>query len=108
MLFDEFPHNAVLVKPGMRVSDGGGGYLEAPSQQILIRCFVDTPNAMQRYNAMKLEQSLDRYLFVPYGVQIDTTNDLLRYDNELYEFTGQLEDQGGMHEVVKVGLKWRE
>lgn len=104
---NEFPHKAKLIIPGQQVSDGGGGYTIEESTTQEIQCFIDTPNSSQKFNAMKLNQQLDRYMYVPYSLLevIDTKTMTLEYSNKMFEFSSELEDQGGMNEVLKVALK---
>ena len=101
--FDEFPHEIEILKQ-QSVPDGSGG---SSKQWVLISTFdgfMDTPTSKELLYAMQMAKKLDRYLYYPYGHQLDSTA-RLRFENVDYELAGEGEDQGGMHEIMRVPLK---
>ena len=103
MLYDEFPHE-VMFQVFDKVDDGAGGYTEEWSTYATIQAFVDTPSSREAYQAHKLGNPLDRYLYYPYRTDIKP-NMRVVYENETYELAGKPEDQGGQHEIMRVALK---
>ena len=63
-----------------------------------LNAFMDTPNSSQQINYHNLDIRLDRVLYVPFNSDIQRS-DVFIYDNEKYEFVGDLQDQGGQHIV---------
>lgn len=103
MLLDEYPHT-VTFQSLKKVSDGGGGYVEKWSNVLTISGFMDTPSSREIFQAMQLQNPLDRNLYYPYRTDV---NEKMRcaFEGETYELIGKPQDQGGQHEVMKVPLK---
>ncbi|WP_203364718.1 phage head closure protein [Bacillus sp. REN10] len=100
---DEFPH-VVTFKELRSVSDGGGGFVKEYIKFDTFNAFVDTPTSKERYEAMQLNNPLDRYVYYPYRTDI-RTDMRMYYDGETYEVAGRPEDQGGQHEIMRLSLK---
>ncbi|KKB34642.1 phage head closure protein [Bacillus thermotolerans] len=103
MLYDEFPHTITFLQ-NQRVSDGGGGHTTTWGPVLTIKVFMDTPSSRERYEAMQLNNPLDRYLYYPYRTDI-TADMRVEYEKGVYEIAGEPEDQGGQHEIMRVALK---
>lgn len=103
MLQDEYPHT-VTFQSLKKVSDGAGGYVEKWSNVLTLTCFMDTPSSREIFQAMQLQNPLDRNLYYPYRTDV---NEKMRctFEGETYELIGKPQDQGGQHEVMKVPLK---
>jgi len=103
MLHDEFPHEVTFQVFG-KVDDDSGGYEEKWIDYEAIKAFVDTPSSRETYQAHKLGNPLDRYLYYPYRTDIKP-NMRVVYETETYELAGRPEDQGGQREIMRVALK---
>lgn len=103
MLFDEYPHSVTFQKLSC-ASDGGGGWIQAWSDVLTIKGFVDTPSSNEIFIAQQLKNPYDRNLFYPYRKDI-TADMRCTYEGISYELVGHPQDQGGQHEVMKVPLK---
>ncbi|MED4461859.1 phage head closure protein [Metabacillus fastidiosus] len=103
MLHDEFPHE-VTIQELASVSDGGGGHKKAWTTFLTMEGFMDTPTSKERYEAMQLNNPLDRYLYYPYRTDIKTDMRAV-FEEETYEIVGRPEDQGGQHEIIRLPLK---
>lgn len=103
MLHDEFPH-VVTFQTYTKVPDGGGGYTQRWADVLTIDAFMDTPSSKELFEAMQLQNPLDRNLYYEYRTDI---NEKMRctFEGETYELVGKPQDQGGQHEVMKVPLK---
>lgn len=103
MLYDEFPHEVeVLVKK--KISDGAGGSVTSWIPTFAINGFMDTPTSKERFEALQLQNPLDRFLYYPYRTDIKTEM-RIRHEVETYELSGRPEDQGGQQEIMRVALK---
>ncbi|MGE7092532.1 phage head closure protein [Lysinibacillus sp. NPDC048646] len=103
MPYDEFPHTVEVVEK-KRISDGAGGFKTDWSPIDTIEAFVDTPTSKERYYAYQTDNPLERYMYYPYRTDL-TAFMRLRFEGEIYAFAGRPEDQGGMHEKMRVALK---
>lgn len=103
MLYDEFP-NIVEVLVKKKISDGAGGSVTSWIPTFTLNGFMDTPSSKERFEALQLQNPLDRYLYFPYRKDI-TAEKRIRYEGDTYELTGRPEDQGGQHEIMRVALK---
>lgn len=103
MLFEEFPH-VVTLQTYSKVPDGAGGYEQTWSDVLTIDAFMDTPSSREIFAAMQLQNPLDRNLYYSYRTDIDEKM-RCTCEGETYELIGRPQDQGGMHEVMKVPLK---
>jgi SPP1 family predicted phage head-tail adaptor len=103
MLHGEFPHEIeVLVKE--KVSDGAGGFTSEWEVSDTLFGFIDTPSSREKYNALQLQNPLDRFLYYPYRTDINAKV-RVKYESDMYELSGRPEDQGGQHEIMRVALK---
>ena len=95
----EYPH-VITVNRTERIVDDSS----YPPKEVVnttthtLNAFMDTPNSSQQINYHNLDIRLDRVLYLPFGGDIQRT-DVFIYDNEKYEFVGDLQDQGGQHIV---------
>lgn len=103
MRYDEFPHEVSVQVEG-RVSDGSGGHTSGWTELFQMEAFVDTPSSREQYEAMKLNNPLDRYMYYPYRTDV-VPNMRVLFDGDTYEIAGMPEDQGGQHEIMRVALK---
>lgn len=105
MSYEEFPHSAII-KEYVSADDGMGG--EKPPDWVEkendFSCFIDTPTAKEQYNAMQLNHKLDRFMYYPYRTDIVPGMRVI-HDDTIYETETKAEDQGGMHEVMRISLK---
>lgn len=102
-MYDEFPHEVDVLEK-RKTSDGAGGFKLQWVPVETIAAFVDTPSSKEQYYAQQLGNPLSRYMYYPY--RADFKSDMrLQYEGEIYEFAGRAEDQGGMHEIMRVALK---
>lgn len=102
-MYDEFPHIVTLIALE-EISDGSGGKVKKWSPKETFQGFMDTPTAQEQLYAMQMSQKLDRYFYYPYGQELPP-NYRIRFENIDYEIAGEGEDQGGMHEVMRMPLK---
>lgn len=100
---DEFPH-AVEIVEKKKIPDGAGGSSTIWVTVDTIDAFVDTPSSKEQYYAQQLGNPLSRYMYFEYRTDILATMNL-RFEGETYALAGRPEDQGGMHEVMRVALK---
>ncbi|MGE7954813.1 phage head closure protein [Lysinibacillus xylanilyticus] len=102
-MYEEFPHEVEVVQK-RKVSDGAGGFKTEWFPVDTIEAFVDTPTSKEQFYAQKLNNPLERYMYYPYRTDLTSTM-RLRYESEIYAFSGRPEDQGGQHEIMRVALK---
>lgn len=105
-MMDEFPHEAVPVEVAETTYDRFGNPI--PGEIIEgepFECFIDTPTATEAYNALKLEYKLDRYMYYPYGAVELNVDDVIAHEDVQYKVNRKPEDQGGMHEIMRVSLE---
>lgn len=96
---EEYPHMITVIRTERIVDDSVYPPKEVSDEsQRIILGFMDTPNSSQQINYHNLDIRLDRVLYVPFGSDIQRS-DVFIYDNEKYEFVGDLQDQGGQHIV---------
>jgi len=100
---DEFPHEIEVVQK-KKVSDGAAGFETKWHPVDTIECFVDTPTSKEQYYAQQLGNPLERYMYYEYRTDL-TSSMRLRFEGAIYAFAGRPEDQGGMHEKMRVALK---
>lgn len=103
MLLDEYPHEVTFWE-SRKIPDGAGGYENGWAAVLTISGFMDTPSSREIFQAMQLQNPLDRNLYYPYRTDV---NEKMRctFEGETYELIGKPQDQGGQHEVMKVPLK---
>lgn len=65
--------------------------------------FMDTPETSEKESYKNMEKTLSRQLYLPYGSDIKST-DTVTFENVKYRIIGDIEDQGGQHEVIKIPL----
>ena len=100
---DEFPH-VVKVLLQKRVPDGSGGSSLKWLLEKEIDCFIDTPTTDRIVEASKLNIIVHRDIFCPYEENIPPTA-RIEYENVEYVMSGEVEDQGSMHEINRIPLK---
>lgn len=106
MYFDpmnEYPHEIALLEE-IEVSNGTGGKKKQWQQTNTFSGFMDTPTSDRRLEAQQMNIKLDRDLYVPYGTIIHPKA-RLEFENVQYIAAGELENQGGMNEVLRLPLK---
>lgn len=103
MYYEELPHEVTFQKP-VEVPDGGGGRVIEWVDYLTVPVFLDTPSSTEKYQAHKLNNPLDRYLYTYY--RADITPDMrVMFDREIYEISGRPADQGGQREIIRIPLK---
>ncbi|MEK4700367.1 phage head closure protein [Solibacillus sp. FSL R7-0668] len=102
-MYDEFPHEVTL-KVLKNVPNGSGGVTKKWVPERNVDCFVDTPSTNRLVEASKLGITIHRDLYCEYGEEIPTTV-RIEYEGIDYVMSGDTEDQGGMHEVLRIPLK---
>lgn len=107
MYYEELPHEVTFQKL-VEVPDGGGGRTIEWFDYLTVPAFLDTPTSNEKYQAHKLNNPLDRYLYTYYRTDI-TPDMCVVYEDEMqketYELAGRPEDQGGQHEIMRIPLK---
>ena len=101
--YDEFPH-VVDALVETKVPNGSGGFKVVWLPGKTINALMDTPSSKEQLYAMQMAKSLDRFMYYPYGVDLSSYK-RFSFDGVTYETAGASEDQGGMHEVMRVALK---
>lgn len=103
---DEFPHVVVVLQFVEGTEDELGNVQDGEWLPLYdaFACFIDTPSATEKYNAMQIKHQLDRYMYYAYGADIKP-NTRIRFEGVEYEVETDAEDQGGMHEIMRVALK---
>lgn len=103
---DEFPHTATVLHFVEGSEDELGNVQDGEWLTLydVFACFIDTPTATEKYNAMQIKHQLDRYMYYAYGADIKP-NIRIRFDGIEYEVETDAEDQGGMNEIMRVALK---
>ncbi|WP_353419229.1 hypothetical protein PYH66_13960 (plasmid) [Staphylococcus delphini] len=105
MFLEEFPHLITVERKEVTVDHNTyppKEVSEVSSQKL--KAFMDTPTTSQLADFKAIGVELSNMLFVPYGADIKRT-DIIIYDDVKYKLNGDLEDQGGQHEVYRVPLK---
>lgn len=106
-MYDEFPHTATLKELVSVQNVGSIGTtkkwlpLEENSE---LECFVDTPTTDRIVEASKLGITIHRDLYCEYGIEI-SPEWRIEYEGQDYAIAGDIEDQSGMHEIVRIPLK---
>lgn len=104
MFIDEFPH-AITIERVTTLNDTS----TYPPKQIQDKtitntnAFLDTPSTSQKAEFKALGVELSRMLYVPYNVEIKRS-DVIVFEGVRYKLNGDLEDQGGQHEINRVPL----
>ena len=101
--FDEFPHKIIKLEL-QTVKDGMGGSTKRWNPNGDFDGFMDTPTTKEQLEAMQMSVTLDRYLYYPFTLELPS-NARVRFEKIDYEIVGEGEDQGGMHEKMRVPLK---
>jgi len=100
---DEFPHT-VNINEEKSVSNGSGGSAKKWVKTGELDCFVDTPTSSRLVEMKQLGVSFHRDIYFSYGELIPLTA-RIEYEGIEYTAAGDAEDQGGMHEVMRLPLK---
>lgn len=106
MFFDpmnEFPHVAII-KEEKSVDNGSGGSTKKWIKMGEIDCFMDTPSSSRLVEMKQLGVSFHRDIYFSYEESIPLTA-RIEYEGAEYTAAGEAEDQGGMHEVMRLPLK---
>ncbi|MFJ8262716.1 phage head closure protein [Rummeliibacillus sp. NPDC094406] len=102
---DEFPRLVEIYELVQGEEDDSGGFGEdEPKTLFQMMAFVDTPTSQEQYTAMQMQNPLDRFMYYPYRKDVLETHFVL-CDDDKYKIAGKPEDQGGMHEIMRVPLK---
>lgn len=101
--FDEYPHTVECLDE-VSASDGMGGMEKIWLPVDTVAVFLDTPNSQELLYAMQMNRFLDRHMYYPYGLEL-SEYERFRFEGVDYEPSGDEEDQGGMHEVMRMPLK---
>ncbi len=104
MFMSEFPHEISIIT---RKTIQSGSYPfkeEVVETVIMVNGFMDTPSTSERLTFHNMQKQLTRALYVPYRVKPKHT-DIIMHDGKEYEIIGDVEDQGGQHEVNRIPLK---
>ena len=105
MFLEEFPHVITVERKEAAVD-----HTAYPPKEVTkvstetMKGFMDTPTTSQLADFKAIGVELSRILFVPYKADIKRT-DIIIFDGVKYKLNGDLEDQGGQHEVYRVPLK---
>ncbi len=100
---DEFPHT-VNIKEEKSVPNGSGGSTKKWVKTGELDCFVDTPTSSRLVEMKQLGVSFHRDIYFSYEESIPLTA-RIEYEGIEYTAAGDAEDQGGMHEVMRLPLK---
>ncbi|WP_414052888.1 phage head closure protein [Macrococcus animalis] len=65
--------------------------------------FMDTPSTSEQLKYKNMQKDLSRQLYLPYDSDIKST-DTVTFESVRYRIIGDIEDQGGQHEVIKIPL----
>ncbi|GLC89335.1 phage head closure protein [Lysinibacillus piscis] len=103
MPYDEFPHTT-KIKEEKSVPNGSGGSTKKWEVTNKIDCFMDTPSTSRLVEMKQLGVSFHRDVYYPYGTLIPVTA-RIEYEGVEYTAAGDAEDQGGMHEIMRLPLK---
>lgn len=104
MFYAEFPHQITIER--VTTLNDTSTY---PPKQIQDKttknatAFLDTPSTSQKAEFKALGVELSRMLYVPYNVDIKRS-DVIVFEGVRYKLNGDLEDQGGQHEINRVPL----
>lgn len=102
-MYDEFPHT-VKIKEKQSVSNGSGGTTVKWVEIGELDCFMDTPSTSRKVEMKQLVESFHRDIYYPYEGSIPLTA-RIEFEGVEYTATGDAEDQGGMHEKMRLPLK---
>lgn len=100
---DEFPHT-VKIKEKQSVSNGSGGTTVKWIEIGELDCFVDTPTSSRLVEMKQLGVSFHRDIYFSYEDSIPLTA-RIEFEGVEYTAAGDSEDQGGMHEIMRLPLK---
>lgn len=104
MFYAEFPHQITIER--VTTLNDTSTYPPKQIQDKTItntNAFLDTPSTSQKAEFKTLGVELSRMLYVPYNVDIKRS-DVIVFEGVRYKLNGDLEDQGGQHEVNRVPL----
>ncbi|WP_431811394.1 phage head closure protein [Lysinibacillus sp. FW12] len=102
-MYDEFPHT-VNIKEEKSVPNGSGGSTKKWVKTSELDCFMDTPSTSRKVEMKQLVESFHRDIYFSYEDSISLTA-RIEYEGVEYTAAGDAEDQGGMHEVMRLPLK---
>lgn len=102
-MYDEFPHVAEIMEQ-KAVPNGSGGTTKQWMKTGEIDCFINTPTTSRLVEASKLGITVHRVMYCPYDTPIPSTARIV-YENVEYTMSGDVEDLGSMHEIVRIPLK---
>lgn len=102
-MYDEFPHIA-KIKEEKSVSNGSGGSTKKWEVTNEFECFMDTPSSSRLVEMKQLSVSFHRDIYFSYEESIPLTA-RIEFEGVEYTAAGEAEDQGGMHEVMRLPLK---
>lgn len=102
-MYDEFPHVA-KIKEEKSVPNGSGGSTKKWEVTSEFECFMDTPSTSRLVEMKQLGVSFHRDMYFPYEIDIPATA-RIEFEGVEYTAAGEAEDQGGMHEVMRLPLK---
>lgn len=102
---DEFPHDIDIITRVVTETGSYPNYEEVVQETVVpVKGFMDTPSTSERLVYHNMDKQLTRALYVPYSVTPKHT-DIIMYDAKEYEIVGDVEDQGGQHEVNRIPVK---
>lgn len=100
----EFPHEISIITRVVTKSETYPFKETVTETVVPVKGFMDTPSTSERLTFHNMEKQLTRALYVPYSVSPKRT-DVIMHDGKEYEIIGDVEDQGGQHEVNRIPLK---
>lgn len=100
---DEFPHT-VIIKEEKSVPNGSGGSTKKLVKTGDLDCFVDTPTSSRLVEMKQLGVSFQRDIYFSYEDSIPLSA-RIEFEGVEYTAAGDAEDQGGMHEKMRLPLK---
>ena len=102
-MYDEFPHT-VEIKEEKSVPNGSGGSTKKWEVTSEFECFMDTPSTSRLVEMKQLGVSFHRDIYFSYEELIPLTA-RIEFEGVEYTAAGEAEDQGGMHEIMRLPLK---
>ena len=105
MFIEEFPHDIDIITRVVTETGSYPNYEEVVQETVVpVKGFMDTPSTSERLVYHNMDKQLTRALYVPYSVK-PAHGDIIMYDTKEYEIAGDVEDQGGQHEVNRIPVK---